>query len=237
MGARGANVLGEDLVGLSADDFRAACDKTGDTGDPIAACLLPIGVDGVCENAVVEHRPRLFYGQPDGLRNLEKHFLIGEVTAFDKIGFVQGVVNLLETGLRICPFGEFLREAAVVRVRAPVVRKMFGVHQAFHARVHGVQIQAAAGEQFLQRKTFRRSVRMEGKVPPLNLNGVIPLQSLNTPGTEIAPGSNEVREYFQLYSFSHRGTSNPSRVLGGDQANKIRQLVKRYNSSRRSGIR
>ena len=69
--------------------------------------------------------------------------------------------------------------------------------------MHGVEIQAAAGEQIFQRKTFGRSVRMEGKVHPLNLNGVIPLEPLNTPRTEIAPGSNEVREYFQLYSFGH----------------------------------
>src|SRR5881409_1558273 len=132
MAARGANVLGEDLVRLSANDFRSACDKSRNTSDAIAARLLPIHIDGIFESAVLEYRPRFLHGQPHRLRDLQKHFLVGEVTAFDKISFVESVVNLLEPRLGIGPFRELLRQPAVIRVRAPVIRKMFGVHQPFH---------------------------------------------------------------------------------------------------------
>ncbi len=173
MAARGANVLGEDLVRLSANDFRSACDKSRNTSDAIAARLLPIHIDGIFESAVLEYRPRFLHGQPHRLRDLQKHFLVGEVTAFDKIGFVESGVNLLEPRLRIGPFRKLLRQPAVIRVRAPVIRKMFGVHQPFHPRVHGVQIEAAARKKILQRKTLGRRVRMKRKVDPLHGDGVI----------------------------------------------------------------
>src|SRR5437867_9338515 len=120
MAARGANVLGEDLVRLSANDFRSACDKSRNTSDAIAARLLPIHIDGIFGSAVLEYRPRFLHGQPHRLRDLQKHFLVGEVTAFDKIGFVESGVNLLEPRLRIGPFRKLLRQPAVIRVRAPV---------------------------------------------------------------------------------------------------------------------
>ena len=174
MRARSSNVLGEDLVRLSDDDFRSACDKGRNTSDAIAARLLPIRIDGMFESAVLEYRPRFLHGQPHRLRDLQKHSLFGEVTAFDKISFVESVMDLLEPRLGIGPFRELLRQPAVIRVRAPVIRKMFGIHQCFHARVHGVQIEAAACKEILQRKTLGRRLRMKRKVDPLHIDGVIP---------------------------------------------------------------
>jgi hypothetical protein len=44
---------------------------------------------------------------------------------------------------------------------------------------------------------------MERKRPPLNGNLIILPQSINTPGTEIAPGSDIIGEYFQKNRLSH----------------------------------
>ncbi len=47
---------------------------------------------------------------------------------------------------------------------------------------------------------------MQREVNPLNLYIEILSQLFNTPGTEIAPRSNEVGEYFQYDRFSRHGT-------------------------------
>ena len=112
-------------------------------------------------------------------------------------------MNPFEARLRVCPLGEFLREPAVVSVRAPIVGKAFSVHQTFHARVHGVEIEAAACEQVFERQAFQRRVGMKRKVHPTHIDVEVLLQSFNTPGTEIAPGSNEVGEDFQYDAVRH----------------------------------
>jgi hypothetical protein len=41
---------------------------------------------------------------------------------------------------------------------------------------------------------------MQREKHPLNVDIEIPLQPFNTPGTEVAPGSDEVGEYFERES-------------------------------------
>jgi hypothetical protein len=62
--------------------------------------------------------------------------------------------------------------------------------------VHGIEIEAAARKQVCERQAFRRGSRMQWEVDPFEVDIEVPLQVFNTPGTEIAPGSNEVREHF-----------------------------------------
>ncbi len=93
------------------------------------------------------------------------------------------------------PFRKFLSEAAVIGVRAWPIGQPFGVHQRLHARVRGLQIDIAAAEQFLERPPLFGSVGMQWEVHPVNLDVEISLQLFNTPGTEIAPGSNVIAEY------------------------------------------
>ena len=52
-------------------------------------------------------------------------------------------------------------------------------------------------EQVFQGAALRRGVRMQGKSNPLNSGLKFAPQSFNTPGDEIAPGSDIVRKYFQ----------------------------------------
>jgi hypothetical protein len=44
---------------------------------------------------------------------------------------------------------------------------------------------------------------MEREVHPPDVDIKIPLQLFNTPGTEVAPGSNVVREDFQYHAIGH----------------------------------
>ena len=62
--------------------------------------------------------------------------------------------------------------------------------------MRGLHIDIAAAEQFLQRHAFRGRVGMQWEVHPVDMDIEIPLQPFNTPGTEIAPWSNVIAEYF-----------------------------------------
>jgi len=105
-------------------------------------------------------------------------------------------VNLFEAGLRIRPFCELLGKAAVICVRPAVIGKAFRIHQRFHPRMHGIQVQAASRKEIFQRLPFCRSLRMEREQYPLRLDVIVLLQPFNTPGTEIAPGSDKIGENF-----------------------------------------
>ena len=102
-----------------------------------------------------------------------------------------------ETRLRIRPFREFLGQAAVIGVGPPRVRQSLGIHKPFHASMHGLEIEAAAGEEVFQWKPSCGRVWMQREVHPAHVDVEISFQLFNTPRTEIAPGSNEVREYLQ----------------------------------------
>jgi hypothetical protein len=60
--------------------------------------------------------------------------------------------------------------------------------------VHSLEIETSAGEQIRESKAGGGSIRMERKVHPAQVQIEVLLQLFNTPGTEIAPGSNEIGE-------------------------------------------
>ena len=72
--------------------------------------------------------------------------------------------------------------------------------------MRGVHIDIAAAEQFLERYTLCGGVGMQWEVHPVDVDIEISLQLFNTPGTEVAPGSDEVGEYFKCEWFAHFGT-------------------------------
>ena len=61
--------------------------------------------------------------------------------------------------------------------------------------MRGLPIDIAAAEQFLERHAFRGRVWMQWEVHPVDVDVEISLQLFNTPGTEVAPGSNVITEY------------------------------------------
>jgi hypothetical protein len=62
---------------------------------------------------------------------------------------------------------------------------------------HFGNVDASPGEQLLQRNPFGRDLRMQGKRRPPNGNLELFFQLFNTPGNEVAPGSDEIRKNFQ----------------------------------------
>jgi hypothetical protein len=64
-------------------------------------------------------------------------------------------------------------------------------------------IHIPAGKELLYRDPLLGNFRVEGERPPLNGNLKILSQLINTPGTEIAPRSDIIGEYFQKDWLGH----------------------------------
>jgi hypothetical protein len=62
---------------------------------------------------------------------------------------------------------------------------------------HFGNVDGSPGEQLLQRNPFSRDLRMQGKRRPPNGDLELFLQFFNTPGNEVAPGSDEIRKNLQ----------------------------------------
>jgi len=69
--------------------------------------------------------------------------------------------------------------------------------------VHRIEVESPAGKKILQWEAFGRSIGMQGEKDPVNIDVVVLLQSFNTPGTEITPGSNVIAEDFQCEWLNH----------------------------------
>lgn len=186
---------------MGAGELVTAGNKTGYSGDSVTARLLPVGIDCVLECPLRQYFACLVGRKPHRLRDVDEHFQIANVAAIHEIRPVKRIVNCFETRPRIRPFREFLGQAAVVGMSAAIVRQDFGVHQTLHARMHGFKIHSSSREQILQRAAFSRCVGVKREVHPLHVDIEIPLQPFNTPGTDIAPGSDEVGEYFEFDGF------------------------------------
>jgi hypothetical protein len=107
-------------------------------------------------------------------------------------------VDDFAAGFRFRPFRNFLSQSTVIGVRPRPIRQSFGVHQCLKADVRGLNIDMATAEQFLERQTLCRRVGMQWKMHPGDVDIEISLQLFNTPGTEVAPWSNVIAEYFSL---------------------------------------
>ena len=69
--------------------------------------------------------------------------------------------------------------------------------------MHGVEVKAAAREQIFQEESLLRCVRVQGEINPLHVDVEILFQLFNTPGTEIAPGSDKIGKDLQCDRFVH----------------------------------
>ena len=59
------------------------------------------------------------------------------------------------------------------------------------------EIGRIAAKKVLQAQSLFRRFGMQGKGPPLNLDPILVVQLFNTPGTEVAPGSNIIGKNFE----------------------------------------
>jgi hypothetical protein len=70
-----------------------------------------------------------------------------------------------------------------------------------------MDIHGLAAKELLKRLAFLRGLRVQGKGDPLDPDSVFLFQSFNTPGTEVAPGSDVVGKDLQNQGFFHASTS------------------------------
>jgi hypothetical protein len=81
---------------------------------------------------------------------------------------------------------------------------------------HIVNVDGPAGKEVFEGSAFFRGFRMEGKGRPVEVNVEFLLQSFNTPGNEIAPGSDVVGKNFQNSAIRHaRNLHSAVFVSGG----------------------
>jgi hypothetical protein len=73
-----------------------------------------------------------------------------------------------------------------------------------------VGIEVPAGIEIIQQQPLFRRVGMEGKGPPPDIDLEVLPQLFNTPGTEIAPGSDIIRK--DVKNFLRRHTNSPIRL-------------------------
>src|SRR5207302_3610450 len=92
-----------------------------------------------------------------------EHVGVADVLALDEVGAKERVVDRLAARLRVGPFAELLRKAAVVGHLAIAVWQAFGLHARAHLRLQLRDVVAAAGEELLQALAFRRRLRGGGE--------------------------------------------------------------------------
>lgn len=60
--------------------------------------------------------------------------------------------------------------------------------------MHGIKVVPTSREERFERTSVPWGLRMQREVDPLNLDLVVSPKPVNTPGTEIAPGSDKISE-------------------------------------------
>jgi len=103
------------------------------------------------------------------------------------------------SALRFRQFTQFLGHTAVVGFFSfPKRQTQFGRNSGQVVQ-HLLDVDRSAGKQLLESPAFFWRLRMQGKSRPLDVNVKRMFQFFNTPGDEIAPGSDVVGKNFQLY--------------------------------------
>ena len=97
----------------------------------------------------------------------------------------------------LCPFSEFLGQAAVVGHGPLSEGEAFCPGHLLQSGQHGRDVHITAFEEFLQGLACLRDLRMQGKGHPVDIQIMLLPQFFNTPGNEIAPGSDVVRKDLQ----------------------------------------
>src|SRR5262249_24690387 len=157
---------------------------------------LPVRIHSIFVTPRYEYLACFRDGRAHGFGYLDQRVDGPNVFALHKIGLKQRLVDAGAVGLCAGPGAEFLSQTAVVRVRALAVWQPLLGHKPTHARLHSGTVYVAAGEQRFQRDALLRRVRMQGEMRPDELQIIGGPKSLNTPRTEVAPGSNVIGENF-----------------------------------------
>ena len=127
-----------------------------------------------------------------------------QVLPICEIGPEHGVVESVRFPVGLRPFCRFLGTTRVEAHAALTERQPQAAGRLFEPLQHLRNVDAAPGEQVLERDPFGRDLRVQRKSRPVQIDLELLFQSFITPGNEVAPGSDEIRENLQdvfIFSF------------------------------------
>src|SRR5208337_3545385 len=118
----------------------------------------------------------------------------GDVPSISEVCLKYSHVKLIPFSQCLSPFPEFLRPAAIVGSRAHTPGKS-QLGSDFLQTPHGRrEIYAPSLEKLLEAHALFRCFRMKGECNPPDPYLVLFLKPFNTPGDEVAPGSDVIGE-------------------------------------------
>ena len=182
---------------MGADEFLTARREGGHTRHALGSGVCPIGIDLIPEAAFLKHLSSENRRKANGFCNAEEGLGIPDITSVNEIRSEQCIVDRLPSSLGLGPMPQLLRQAAVVSVCPRGIGQALRIRRTFEAGVHGVDVHATSGKQVFQEAPVGGRFRMQGKVHPPDRDVECLFQPFNTPGTEVAPGSDVVAEDFQ----------------------------------------
>jgi len=101
------------------------------------------------------------------------------------------------------PQAQFLCQTAVIRFFPVPEGKSQFICFLFQVPPHLIYVDGQTGKQLVKTQPVFRCIRMQWKCAPANRDLVFFFQSFNTPGNEVAPGSDIVRKYFNCRRDTH----------------------------------
>lgn len=184
--------LGSHYAALSRDEFWDARQSNLST-------LRPIPVNGFAERAGLQHVLSFSNRQVAEFSDIQQHIVLCQIPTVDKVGLISSKNECMAAVERLSPLGQFLSEATVVSHRSLSVRQALSCHSIGHVGLRLLDVDVAAGEQFFQRYTFRWRLGMQWEEAVPDMNVELASQSVSTPGTEVAPRSDEVGINLERY--------------------------------------
>lgn len=192
---------------MGADDGPVIEDKGRDGGYSQTFGKLPIGIDRFPEGPCLQDFPGLRAGKPHRCSQTDQFIGLGDINPIDIVSPEDGGVKFIPLTLALRPFAQFRGQPAVVCFRSLPERQSQFFGRPFLAGNYLPGIEVQAGVEIIQVQPFFRGVGMEGERPPDDLNLEVPAQFFNTPGTEVAPGSDIIGK--DLKDSWHRHTIPP----------------------------
>ena len=184
----------EIIVGSEPHEPFPGAEVRRNGGDPEFPGPLPVGIDRRGKASRREDLPRPIPRKPHGLGNPHELVHPGDVPPLDEKSPVDRFPVRVSLSLRFRPFPQLLGPPAVEGPGPLREWHPLGLGQLAQPRLHGRDLFLPPGKQLGELDSLLRRFRVERKNGPAQLHSVLPLQAVGTHGTEVAPGSDVVKE-------------------------------------------
>jgi hypothetical protein len=191
------------LVALGAHQAAAVGDEGWHGRDPHGPGALPVLIHSGLEAAFFQSVLCFLGIATDGFYDPQQHRQTGDIPSFGEICPENGMVKRLPKAALFGPFAQFLSPAAVIGHRALAEGQTKLVGGLFEVGQHLRYVDGPPGKKILKGAALLRCFRVKGKRRPAKVDVEFLLQSFNTPGNEIAPGSDVVGKDLHNVLFVH----------------------------------